>query len=120
MKITKEELRQIINEELENVLAEQSPVEPVTVVKDTVLRAGPGLFNKKLSVVEKGTTVQELSQKGSWVEVKIENMKGWLTKNVLSNAPVSAQKKKRGLAGLRGSKPLNYVEKPVDVTASKG
>ena len=121
MKITKEELRQIINEELENVLAEQSPVEPVTVVKDTVLRAGPGALNKKLGIVRKGAAVKELSRKGFWVEVKTSDSKGWLTKNVLSSeASNSAPKKKRGLSGMRGAKPLQHVEKSVSVTATKG
>ncbi len=101
MKITKEELRQIINEELENVLAEQN-LEQMFLAK--------GLDMK--TVLGRRTPEHFMNT------VKLSGQ----TLDQVLDGIVAKQKgpKKRGLAGLRGSKPLKYVEKSVDVTASKG
>ena len=101
MKITKEELRQIINEELENVLAEQN-LEQMFLAK--------GLDMK--TVLGRKTPEQFMN---------IVKFSGKTLDQILDGI-VSRQKspKKRGLAGLRGAKPLKYVEKSDIVTASRG
>jgi hypothetical protein len=101
------------------VQAEASQKRKVT--RDSTLRAGPGAFNKKVGTVRGGTTVDEVEKKGNWLKVNVAGATpttGWLSAGVIQGA--SVRSKKRGLAGLRGAKPLVHVEKSVVVTATKG
>jgi hypothetical protein len=119
MKITKEELKQIIKEELAQVLAENKSAK---VMRRGPIRKGPGAFNKKLGRVKVGDTLEIIDDetKEKWVKVKKvtdnENIEGWISVNLLKKPG----KKKPGLAGLKGAKPLGQVEKSVVVTGTKG
>ena len=99
MKITKEELRQIINEELENLLSEQN-LEQMFLAK--------GLDMKTV-----------LGQRTPQQFMNTVKLSGQTLDQVLDGI-VAKQKdtKKRGLKGMRGAKPQRHVEKPVIVTAT--
>ena len=117
MKITKENLKQIVKEELMQVLAENK--KSAKVMRGGTIRKGPNAFNKKLGTVKVGDTLKIIDDetKERWVKVRTnENIEGWISKYVFKEPG----KKKRGLAGLRGAKPLVYIEPSVYATGTKG
>ena len=117
MKITKEELKQIVKEELAQVLAENK--KSVKVMRRGTIRKGPRHFSKKLGRVKVGDTLEIIDDetKEKWVKVKTnENIEGWIPVHLLKKPG----KKRRGLAGLKGAKPLGHVEKAVAITGAKG
>ena len=117
MKITKEELKQIVKEELAQVLAENK--KSAKVMRRGIIRKGPGAFNKKLGRVKVGDTLEIIDDetKEKWVKVKTnENIEGWIPVHLFRKPG----KKKRGLKGLRGAKPLGQIDKLVAITGAKG
>jgi uncharacterized protein YraI len=116
MKITKENLKQIVKEELMQVLAENK--KSVKVMSAGAIRGGPGTFNKRLGTAEVGDTLKVIDDKTkeNWIKIEYENAEGWISINLLKKPG----KKKPGLAGLRGAQPLRNIELPIVVTGTKG
>jgi len=84
MKITKSQLKQIIKEELCNVLEEARKVQ---IQRHRVPgRVAPGSAYDAVIVFEKGTTVEVLEAKKSWIKVKAEGREAWIPKNALVKA----------------------------------
>ncbi len=48
----------------------------------------PAYKAKKVIQLKKGTTVEQMSKKGSFVQIKVNNQKGWMPKMVLSSRPL--------------------------------
>jgi hypothetical protein len=94
MKITKENLEQIVKEELSDVLRENKAINNQIIVN----------INKELDKVD------AVSLKPGTIEMLKGLIKGYLTGRL----------KRRSLKGLRGSKPLKTVERSVAMTGAKG
>jgi len=116
MKITKENLKQIIKEEIAHVLDENK--KSAKVMRRGAIRGGPGVFNKRLGTVKVGDTLKIIDDKTkeNWIKVENKNIEGWISINLLKKPG----KKKRGLAGLRGAEALGDVERSVVVVGTKG
>ena len=116
MKITKEELKQVVKEELAQVLAENK--KSVKVMSAGAIRGGPGAFNKRLGTAKVGDTLKVIDDKTkeNWIKIEYENAEGWISINLLKKPG----KKKPGLKGLRGANPLGYVERSVVAPTTKG
>ena len=91
MKITKEELKQIIKEELDNVLSENKALNNQVIANIT----------RELDKAD------DVSLRPGTIAMLKNLIKGYLTGRL---------KRPRGLKGLKGAKPLVYVEPSVGVT----
>ena len=55
-----------------------SYAEPVTLVRETALRAEPSLFAATVATVAKGVTGESIGKSGIWVHVKTPDQSGWV------------------------------------------
>ena len=95
MKITKEELKQIVKEELDNVLSENK------ALNDQVIA----------NITRELDKADDASLRPGTIAMLKDLIKGYLT---------GIRKMPRGLKALRGAKPLGQIEKSVVVTGAKG
>ena len=108
MKITKENLKQIVKEELMQVLDETNSLEEGF--------EEPEMKELKLIVSEINTLIDKAENLQA---IPLEPGTGKMLKGVTA-AYLYGRKKKRGLKGLRGAKPLKTVERSVTMTGAKG
>jgi len=95
MKITKEELKQIVKEELETVLSENKALNNQVIANIT----------RELDKAD------DASLRPGTIAMLKNLIKGYLTGRL---------KKRRGLKALRGAKPLVDTEPSVTITGAKG
>ncbi|NQU65602.1 MAG: hypothetical protein HQ517_15145 [SAR324 cluster bacterium] len=58
----------------------------------TYLLTSPEQQGKKIVKLVRGTAVEQISLKGDWINVEVNNQNGWLQKRVLTSTPVKEGK----------------------------